>query len=180
MQVDLSILDAQKMLVQHKRIYGIENISTEPIRHVLHGIATDVPKYSISDLNLQIYDEKGRELKISSINVDKPDCKEFTTGFREPICKGDTDRSYTLVYEVEEPERYFENAFLIDCQKFTLNFKYPLNQGILTPTLYEINQETDQKTPSQIKPAIEKTDTHEVARWQIPNLTKGKTLRIEW
>lgn len=32
---------------------------------------------------------------------------------------------------MEEPERYFENAFLIDVQKFTLNFIYPGSHPIV-------------------------------------------------
>ena len=52
----------------------------------------DVNKENINDLNIQVYDEKNRECKISSINVDKPDCKEFTTEFSEPITKNETGR----------------------------------------------------------------------------------------
>jgi hypothetical protein len=178
--VEMSVLNPKSMLVRHKRVYGIENISTEPIRHVVHGIATDVPKYSINDLNIQVYDEKNRELKISSISIDKNDCKEFTTGFREPICKGDVNKSYTLIYEVEEPERYFENAFLIDCQKFELSFKYPLGTGISKPILYEINQETEQKIPSSVMSTTERSDDSEIVKWIFLDVTKGKTFRIEW
>lgn len=178
--VEITVLDPKLMLVQHKRTYGIENISNEPIRHVLHGIATDVPKYSINDLNIQVYDEHDREMKISSISIDKHDCKEFTTGFREPVCKGDAGRTYTLMYQVEEPERYFENAFLIDCQKFILNFKYPVDSGISTPKMFEVNQETEQKTLSTINPTVEKSDGHEITTWTFLDVTKGKTYRIEW
>ncbi|MFB5597838.1 MAG: adenylate/guanylate cyclase domain-containing protein, partial [Nitrosopumilaceae archaeon] len=96
LDIELSVLDSEKMLVQHKRTYGIENISDEPIKHVLHGIATDVEKYSINDLNIDVVDESGREMKISSINVDHPTCKEFTTEFNTPITKGEKERTYTL------------------------------------------------------------------------------------
>ena len=112
--------------------------------------------------------------------MDKADCKEFTTVFNEPICKGDDGRGYTLVYEVEEPERYFENAFLIDSQKFTLSFKYPLNTGINRPILYEISQETEEKKQSSLSPVIEQDKNYELVRWEISNITKGQTFRIEW
>jgi len=180
LDVSLSVIDPQTMLVQHKRTYAVINISDEPIKHVLHGIATDVPKYSINDLNVQVYDEKNHELKISSINMDKPECKEFTTIFSEPICKGDQGRGYALVYEVEEPERYFENAFLIDCQRFTLRFKYPTNSGVRRPTLYEVNQEKDEKLLSSLAPEITQTGMHEIVSWDIMDITKGQTFRIEW
>ena len=91
--------------------------------HSITKISLKVPWIICSDQwsIFQVNDEKHRECKITSINVDKPDCKEFTTEFSEPITKGDIDRKYTLVYEVEEPERYFENAFLVDCQHYVMS-----------------------------------------------------------
>lgn len=180
LEVDLTILDAKKMLVQHKRTYEVANISNEPIYHVLHGIATDVDKYSINDLNVQVYDEQNREMKISSINVDKPTSKEFTTAFNQPIVKGEKGRKYTLVYDVEEPERYFENAFLIDVNKFALSFKYPANGFECKPMLYDINQETEEKTKSKIQLTIEKIGDSCVAKFIRDENIKGETLRIEW
>jgi len=178
--VELSIENPETMLVQHKRTYEVVNTSNEPIKNVLHGIAMDVEKDTINDLNVKVYDEQNRELKISSINVNKPDCKEFTTEFQEPIIKGDVGKKYTLVYEVEEPEKYFENAFLIDCQKLSMGFKYPLNKGINQPVLYEISQETEKKSKSDVESIIDKSDSHEIVRWEMTDIPKGRTFRIEW
>jgi len=180
LEVDLTILDPNKMLVQHKRTYEVANISNEPIYHVLHGIATDVEKYSLSDLNVQVRDESDREMKISSINVNKPTSKEFTTAFNQPIIHGEKGRKYTLIYEVEEPERYFENAFLIDVNKFNLNFKYPANGCECKPEIYFINQETDEKTKSEKQPVIEKIGDQCVAKFSRDENLKGETIRIEW
>jgi hypothetical protein len=179
-QVDLTIIDPKKMLVQHKRTYEVANISNDPIYNVLHGIATDVDKYSLNDLNVQVYDENNHEMKISSINVNKPTSKEFTTAFNKPILKGEKNRRYTLVYEVEEPERYFENAFLIDVNKYVFNFKYPANGFECKPIIYDVNQETDEKTKSKIQPIIEKINSHYVAKYVRDENIKGETIRIEW
>lgn len=179
-QVELTVIDPKKMLVQHKRTYEVINTSQDPIKTVLHGIAMDVNKEDINELNIQVYDEKHRECKITSINVDKPDCKEFTTEFNEPITKGDSGKSYTLIYEVEEPERYFENAFLIDCQHCVLSFKYPIGCGIKRPEFYDISQESETKTKSDLIPTIEKGTNFEVIKWDMYELLKGKTFRIEW
>jgi len=178
--VELTVLDTEKMLVQHKRTYEVVNISNEPIKNVLHGIAMDVNIPDFNDLNIQVYDEKHRNCKITSINVDKPDCKEFTTQFNEPICKDDTDKKYTLQYEVEEPERYFENAFLIDCQKFNMAFNYPTGNGIKRPQLLEINQETEKSTPSKIIPKITQNGKVERVKWEMVDIPKGRTYRIDW
>ena len=178
--LELTVLDSEKMLVQHKRTYEVTNISNEPIKNVLHGIATDINIPDFNDLNIQVYDEKHRDCRITSINIDKPDCKEFTTEFNEPICKGDTGKKYTLQYEVEEPEKYFENAFLIDCQKFSMSFKYPTGNGIKRPQLLEINQETEASTPSKIIPKITQEGESEKVRWEMVEIPKGKTYRIDW
>ncbi len=178
--VELTVMDPKKMFVQHKRTYEVINTSNEPIKNVLHGIAMDVNKEDINDLNIQVYDEKHRECKITSINVDRPDCKEFTTEFSEPITKEDTGKKYTLVYEVEEPERYFENAFLIDCQYYVMSFKYPIECGIKRPELYDISQESETKTKSTLNPTIETGSNFEVVKWEMHDVLKGKTVRIEW
>ena len=176
----LTVMDPKKMIVQHKRTYEVANISNEPIKKVLHGIAFDVDIPDINDLNIKVYDEKDRDCKITSINVDKPDCKEFTTSFSEPITKEDTGKKYTLQYEVAEPERYFENAFLIDCQKFNMSFHYPLEKGIKQPKLLEVNQETEESTPSKIIPKITKEGKIEKIKWEMADIPKGKTYRIDW
>jgi len=178
--LELTVLESEKMLVRHKRTYEVVNISNEPIKNVLHGIAMDVNIPDFNDLNIKVYDEKGRECKITSINVDKPDCKEFTTEFSEAITKEDKGRKYTLQYEVEEPERYFENAFLIDCQKFNMAFKYPTGNGIKRPQLLEINQETEKSTPSKIAPKITQDGKFEKVKWEISDIPKGRTFRIDW
>lgn len=178
--VELTILDPKQMLVQHKRIYEIQNISNEPIHNVLHGIATDVGKYSINDLNIQVYDENEKEMKISSINIDKPTTKEFTTEFNSPITKNEKNRKYTLIYEVEEPERYFENALLVDVENFSLVFKYPSNSSEFKPTIYTINQETEKKSKVAHQPKIEQDGEYLTVHYSSKENKRGDNVRIEW
>lgn len=178
--VDLTIKKFETMLVHHKRTYEIININDEPIHNVLHGIATDVEKYSINDLNIKVYDENGDDMKISSINVDRPDSKEFTTQFNQIINKGDEGRGYTLEYDVEEPERYFENAFLIDCKKLLLSFTYDNSFDINQVNLWMVNQETEKKTKIKNIPIIEKNEKRSKVSWKIEDSVKGQTFRIEW
>ena len=58
--LELSVLDSEKMLVRHKRTYEVVNISNEPIKNVLHGIAMDVNIPDFNDLNIKVYDENNR------------------------------------------------------------------------------------------------------------------------
>jgi hypothetical protein len=179
-EVNLSITDLKNMLVHYKRVYEIKNISDEPIYNVLHGIASDVPKASVSDLNVKVYDEENREMKISSVSVDDPYSKEFTTQFNRAVLKDEPGRYYILEYDVEEPNRYFENAFLINCEKLVMKMEYPTNDSTKEPVLYEINQETEEKKISNIQGVIRNDRNTNIIRWAIPEITKGQTFRIEW
>ena len=61
-----------------------------------------------------------------------------------------------------------------------MSFKYPTNTEIKRPELIEISQETDEQSKSKIEPNIIKTDSHEIVSWEIRDIIKGKTFRIEW
>jgi hypothetical protein len=177
-ELGMHIKDAKSMLVRYKRTYQIENISSEPIYHVLHGITTDVDM-TFDDLDIKVYDEKNRPLKISSISLDKPRQKEFTTVFNEPIEKGEKGRHYTLEYEVEEPERYFENAFLVYCEKFVVNIDYPAKMK--PPVVSEVNLETEEKKKSKAQPAVARGGNGRcTAKWTRKEISPGLSFRFEW
>ncbi|MGI0073567.1 MAG: hypothetical protein ACREA3_07130 [Nitrosotalea sp.] len=179
-EVDLTIKDPKIMLVHYKRTYEIKNMSNDPIYNVLHGVATDVTKSSINDLHVKVYDENNRNMKISSVSVDEPYQKEFTTLFNKPVLRDEPERYYIMEYQVEEPNRYFENAFLINCEKLVLKMEYPTNDSIKEPELYEINQETEEKKRSNIQGVIRESGNTNIIRWQIEEIAKGQTFRIEW
>lgn len=180
LEVNLTLKNTEKMLVKHERTYEIENISDEPIKYVLHGIATDVPKETINELKVKVYDNSGAEMKISSVNFDKPYCKEFSTVFSEPVKKGEPGRMYILEYEVEEPEQFYENAFQVDCGRFTISFSFNENFSIKNPTLFHVNQETEEKTESKITPFVSKENEIVTKKWEINKASKGQTFRVEW
>ena len=121
--VELEITDPKVMKVHHKRRYQIKNISKEPINDVVHFIGTDVDKETLDDLNVKVLDENESEMRVSSITVDQPTTKEFTTKFNQPVLPDENGREFTLDYEVEEPERFFENTFFINIGEFKLIVK---------------------------------------------------------
>ncbi len=175
-QVDMTMKNTKTQLVHYKRTYEIQNISDDPIYHVLHGITSDVDK-TFDELNIRVYDEHGRDLKISSISIDKPRQKEFTTLFNTPVEKGDKVR-YVLEYDVEEPDKYFENAFLVPCGKFVVTLDYPTT--IKTPAVYEVSLETEKKTKSKIQPTITRGKGRYLAKWARKEMPPGLSYRFEW
>lgn len=177
--VTLQINDSKTMLTHHKRFHGVRNIGDDAIKTILHGIATDVPK-SFLDLNIKVSDEAGKNLKITSINLDKPYQKEFTTSFNKPLDVGEKDRGYTLEYDVEEPERYFENYFPVDCSKYSMLLIYPSDTDI-NPVVYDVNVEEETKTKSKIQPVVKKVEDGLVrALWTKKDVLESQAFRLEW
>jgi hypothetical protein len=133
------------------------------------------------ELNIKVYDDDGKDLAITSITIDKPEQKEFYTAFVRPLAKGDRKR-YVLEYDVEEPKRYFENAFFTDCEKFVVNIEYPATiSAIKTPQAYEVDMETDKRRKHELQPIISKKGKDRlVATWSHANISKGQSFRFEW
>jgi len=175
--VGMTVVNPGTMLLHYKRIYELRNLSDIPTRGVTHQIATDVEK-SLDDLKIRVYDESNLPLTISSVELNSPHQKLFATTLARPLAKGERVK-YTLEYEVEEPERYFENAFYTNCEKFTLLFDYPENEPI-KPVLLEVNPENDQKEPIEGDKAETRESGRIITRWQVDNISKGRSLRIEW
>jgi hypothetical protein len=176
--VNIKILDTDSMLVHHKRTYEIINTSDEPIKEILHGIAIDIPQ-SLDELNLKVYDEQNNEMKISRILTNYPYQKEFATMFNAPILKNEHGRTYTIEYQVKEPERFFANTFLVDCAKFEIELEYSDCNGI-NPILYEVSHETDEIIKSNITPTIKKSEKTVTICWIKNKITKGETYQINW
>jgi Adenylate and Guanylate cyclase catalytic domain len=178
LEVNVTVKDPTIMKLKYKRLYEIENISDEPIYQVLHGIATDIPK-TFEELNIKVYDNENQNLIISSISVDKPFQKEFTTVFNRPILKEEKGKFYVLEYEVEEPDRYFENAFLVDCHEFVINFHYPIT--MIPPIVYDVSLESHEKKYCDKQPVvIEINEGRATARWKRMNIFQGQSFRFEW
>jgi len=177
-EVNMVIKDPNTMLVHYKRLYEIRNISDEPIRQIMHQIVTDIKK-TFYELNVKAYDESNTALKISSVSVDKPYRKEFTTVLNKPIVKGEKGRHYILEYDVEEPHRYFENAFAVNCQRFVVTVDYPLIMD--PPVVYSVNQKTNKRKLFRTQPVVEKKgNIRNIARWEDQDIVQGECFMFKW
>jgi len=176
--VALTIKDPRSMLTHHRRYYQIENIADQPIEQILHGIATDVRK-SFLDLNVKAVDESGKELKITSINLDKPYQKEFTVLLAEPLERYERT-SYSLEYDIEEPERYLENHFHISCRKYSMSLVYPSGADF-KPVVYDVIVEKDKKVKSKTQPVLRTIEgSRTKAMWSKTNISEGQAFRMQW
>lgn len=178
----LAITDPETMHPHHKRVCSIENVSNDPIQSILHCIKTDVRK-SFNDLNIRTADESGKELRITSINYDKPFQKEFTTAFNRQISKSEKNRGYTLEYDVEQHDRSHEEQFPIKCEKFTISLIYPSNAKF-NPVVYEVDtgkKGSKRMVKAKNQPVIKKVEHGNVkALWTARNVLEGQAIRLEW
>ncbi|MFQ5941552.1 MAG: hypothetical protein ACE5KA_07645, partial [Nitrososphaerales archaeon] len=155
----LTITDPESMLTHFKKYYNIENISEKPIETMLHSVTTNVHK-PFNDLNIKVSDEEEGEMKIRSINFDKPYYKEFSTTFNKPINKGEKGRSYKLEYDARQPNRYYQDHIHFNCKMLTISLIYP-SKAKFKPLLYEVKARKEIK--SKIKPKI-KAAAHSLSK----------------
>ncbi len=178
-EVILTITDPQTMLTHYKRIHFIENISDQPIETILLRIATDVPK-RFPELKIKTFDESGKELRLTSIKLDKPYHKEFMISFHRPVYKGEKNRGYILEYDVEEPNRYFENFFSINCKEYVMSIIYPSNARF-KPVVYDVNVDEETKIKSRIQPTVAEVKKGLVrATWAAAGIKEGQAVRLAW
>ncbi|HEY8522371.1 MAG TPA: hypothetical protein VIL14_01285 [Nitrososphaeraceae archaeon] len=79
---------------------------------------------------------------------------------------------------MEEPDKYFENAFLVDCHEFIINIDYPIT--MTAPVVYDVNIES-QKNYCDIQLAIiESNKERVIARWKKRNIFQDQSFRLEW
>ena len=99
--------------------------------------------------------------------------------FNRPILKEEKGKFYVLEYEVEEPDRYFENTFLVDCHEFIINFDYPIT--MVPPIVYDTSLESHEKKYCDKQPVvIEINKERATARWKRMNIFQGQSFRFEW
>ena len=180
-EVKLRLVDQKTMLVQHVRTYEIRNMNETPTSTLTHQIATDVER-TFNDLHIKVYDERHLPLTISSIDLDTLNQKEFATTFPKPLSRGESTK-YVLEYQVEEPERYFENMFFTNCKKFTLVFEYDKKKDKarkIRPQFYEVDTEKGKVLKSDIRPQTGSCGDFTTTKWTLHEVKKGRSVRIDW
>ena len=178
-EFSLSLKDPNSNLVEHRRRYDLINNSDEPIYEITNGIITSVEK-SIQDLEIKIFDDKKRELFISSINLDAEYRKEFTIRLNNPIFKGEKNRNYTITYKIEESNRTYENLFLVNSGRLVCNFEYRNLDHLMRPKFFVIEKYNRDK--KLMKAVSEKSKGKFTYLQWIKNdgISEKDMVRIEW
>lgn len=174
----IKLEDPQTKLLKFHRTYELTNKTQEPIFYILNGINTNVDK-TFNELNIRVTDENKEELKIMGINVDAPYRKEFTTKLNKPIFESDKNRKYSISYECDEPYNYCENQFLINSEKFSLEFIFPTNAK-LNPKFYVIQKKDREKKILDIIPNIKQGLFTQIEWKKDDGIKENDIIRLEW
>jgi len=177
-EINLFLKEPKTNLLRCKRSSYFANVSDEPIFEVIEGIITGVEK-SFFELNVQAYDENDKEISVAGINVDTPYRKEFSLKLNSPINKGETEKKYSLAYEVEEPTRCYENSFLLNSDNFVLTFNFPTDQK-LNPKLYLIKNSDKEKLELKSE-STKVTGLRTKMIWTKPDgIIENNLIRFQW
>ncbi len=178
-EFELILKDQNSHLLESKRIYHLSNNSEEPIYEVPIGIITNVEK-QFHELNVRATDERNNELQIKSINVDSPLRKEFSIKLNEPVFQGQSGRLYSVKYEAEEPKGFFENLFLLNSKKLSVQFTYPTESKMRQPSLYMIRHQNREKKLIDYDPNL-KQGVSTTMNWNIEaGINEKDIIRLEW
>ena len=164
------------MMAHHTWIWQVVNVTEELAEQVSYYLEGDVPR-DFPDLNVTIKDENNKKLKIVSLNVNRPEHKEFIVKLNKPI-KPNQKGILKLEYDWEEPERKFFYTLSTDCKKFKYFFTTPKSFEV-KPRVLKVDPATRFKTyasPPEVKYLKDRTEI----RWQTSNVRAYEGYQFEW
>ena len=167
------------MLVHYKRKYTVQNpLKNKPVS-IMHDMITTDQKMTWKQLNVVIHDGNGSRLSLVNLKDDEYH-KVFDFALPEPLLPGET-QEYFVEYDLEEPERYFENTFFAGWGECVTQIDFPLSKGIKVPIAYEIPPGAKRKIKSKLQPDLTKTTSDRATyRWSIAGGRKGHVYGFCW
>ena len=172
----LDVLDAKTMLTTHTWVWTLTNISKEAKDQVFYTIDGDTPK-EFSDMNVNISDDRGRQIEIMSLNVNKPYHKEFFA--KIPPIEPKKSRTLRLKYDWEEPEKNFLFRIPSDSKQLTYTLSLPKGYDPQIRIL-KVDLDTGLKINAAPSPTIKKFDDKTIVSWTKTGLKAFDAYQILW
>jgi hypothetical protein len=174
----LQITDPATMMVHHAITRRIKNISKKPLEQHFAFLFGDVPR-SWNNLNLCVRGEGGNPIAIKEVNLDSPTRKEFSIELKPPLYPNE-DTLYTVEWDWEEPQQYFEYTFVTLCRSSQVELIFPATKNYEL-SVYEVIRETREKRASDIKPKKRMIVGNEAKIvWSRDDIDMNTILRFEW
>jgi class 3 adenylate cyclase len=178
LSVQIEVLDPDTLLAHHTVLWNIRNISGSSTDRLFYSISGDVPR-SFSDLNVTVKEEKGKELELVSLNVNKPYHKEFYAKLSKPIMPHGKSRSIKMKYDWEEPERYYDYRIGADCKKFTFMLTVPGGMPV-NPKIVQLDMEKGKRKRVRAPAIVRYLRDRTEVEWSAMNLQAYSVYSFLW
>jgi len=165
-------------LCKISKTVSFQNESEDPITEVFEIIHTDYKK-SFSDLHLQAKDENENSLETGGIYLDTDNKKEFSLKLNKSVFRNDQNSKYTITYETELSNNFFEEFYQVDIDDLLIEFIFPSNSDISHPKLYSLTMKERQKS-LQGEIELKRGITTRIKWSSIKNVKNKDLIRLEW
>ena len=173
----LDVTEPTTLLTHHTWVWKLENISKEPKEQV-HYIIDGDKERDFKDLHVTVKDERGNNLEILTVDVNKPTHKEFNVKMRNPMLPKQV-KTLKLEYDWEEPDRSFYYRVASDCKDFTYLFSISKEAQIKTRVL-RVDAETGYRVYASPNPVVKYLDDKTVVSWSKNNLKAFDAYQFQW
>lgn len=173
----LDVTEPTTLLTHHSWVWKLENISKEPKEQV-HYIIDGDKERDFKDLHVTVKDERGNNLEILTVDVNKPTHKEFNVKMRNPMLPKQV-KTLKLEYDWEEPDRSFYYRVASDCKDFTYLFSISKEAQIKTRVL-RVDAETGYRVYASPNPVVKYLDDKTVVSWSKSNLKAFDAYQFQW
>jgi len=175
-ELKLDVTNSKTMMTHHTWIWKLVNASDEPKELVSYLLSGDKPR-SFADLNVIVRDGQNRKLKISNVNVNKPESKQFVVKLKKPV-KPNQEVILKLEYDWEESERKYVYKLATECKKFKYLCSVPKEIETKPRVLQVDPMGTKTYAPTQADVRYLK-DRTEIS-WQASDLPALDEYQFEW
>lgn len=177
-EIILEVLDPKSMLTHHTWIWHLVNQSDKPVNRVFYYLEGDRPR-DFPDLNVRVTDNDGEELALKSLDVNKPERKEFFMQLNKPLKPNQKGRILRLDYDWEENDRHFYYTFSSDCKSYRFLLKTPKGMPI-RQRVARISPETGDVEYAATAPAVRYLKNRTEVEWTASDVPAFDAYRFDW
>jgi len=177
-EILLDITEPNTMMTHHTWIWHMINQTESSIDRVFYYLEGDRPR-DFPDLNVRVTDEDEKDVQIKSLNVNKPEWKEFFVQLNKPFKPHQKGRFVKLEYDWEEPERQFLYKFASDCQKFKFLLVIPKGPSI-NQKVARVSPETGDMVYASKPAAVRYLKDRTEVEWTGNNIPAFDAYRFDW
>jgi hypothetical protein len=178
LEVVLNVTDPNTMMTHHTITQHMINQSDEPVQRCFYRLDGDVPR-DFPDLNIKVTDDKGQELQIQNLKVNKPEHKEFFVQLNRPFMPNQKGRFVRLEYDWEERDRKYFRSFASVCKTFRFLLVAPKSLPI-NHKVVKVDPHTGHDVVAAIPANVRYLKDRTEVEWVSHGLEQFETYRFDW